>query len=89
VHPPEARDSDRSTGHLYEWQRFSSKWLPVPSLQPTCFAETFQFKDWGIGLEFRNIRRLADFFKKTCELYPDSSLQTDNVLLNGDHVITQ
>jgi hypothetical protein len=40
---------------------FSSQWLP-------------QFKDWAIGLEFRNIRRLADFFKKTRELYPDSSL---------------
>ena len=28
------------------------------------FAKTFQFNDWGIGLEFRNIRRLVDFFKK-------------------------
>lgn len=53
------------------------------------FAETFQFNDWGIGLEFRNIRRLADFFKKTRELYPDSSLQTDKILVTGDHVITQ
>ncbi|HWY54224.1 MAG TPA: nuclear transport factor 2 family protein [Terriglobales bacterium] len=54
-----------------------------------CFAETFQFNDWGIGLEFRNIRRLADFFKKPRELYPDSSLQTDKILVSGDHVIAQ
>jgi len=53
------------------------------------FAETFQFNDWGIGLEFRSIRRLADFFKKTRELYPDSSLQTDRILVSGDYVITQ
>ena len=53
------------------------------------FAKTFQFNDWGIGLEFRNIRRLADFFKKTRELYPDSLLQTDKILVSGDHVIAQ
>jgi len=53
------------------------------------FAETFQFNDWGIGLEFRDLRRLADFFKKTCELYPDSSLHTDKILVSGDHVITE
>jgi SnoaL-like polyketide cyclase len=53
------------------------------------FAETFQFNDWGIGLEFRNIRRLADFFKKIRELYPDSSLQRKQILVSGDHVIIQ
>jgi len=53
------------------------------------FAETFQFNDWGIGLEFRGMRRLADFFKKTRELYPDASLQTDKILVSGDHVIIQ
>ena len=53
------------------------------------FAKTFQFNDWGIGLEFRNIRRLVDFFKKPRELYPDSLLQTDKILVSGDHVITQ
>jgi hypothetical protein len=24
-----------------------------------CFAENFEFKDWGIGLEFKNRERLA------------------------------
>ena len=53
------------------------------------FAETFQFNDWGIGLEFRDITQLADFFKRNRELYPDSSLQTDKILVSGDHVIVQ
>jgi hypothetical protein len=26
------------------------------------FAERFQFNDWGIGLEFTDRRRLAEFF---------------------------
>jgi hypothetical protein len=43
------------------------------------FAEDFSFKDQGIGLEFNDKQRLAEFFQKARELYPDSSLQTDNV----------
>lgn len=54
-----------------------------------CFAESFQFNDWGIGLEFSNRRRLAEFFQKTRELYPDSSLQVDMILVSGNHAITQ
>jgi hypothetical protein len=53
-----------------------------------CFAEKFEFKDWGIGLEFKNRERLAEF-QKTRELYPDSSLQTDTIFVSGDHVITE
>jgi hypothetical protein len=40
-------------------------------------------------LEFTNRERLAEFFQKTRELYPDSSLRTDSVLVSGDYVITQ
>jgi steroid delta-isomerase-like uncharacterized protein len=54
-----------------------------------CFAEEFEFKDRGIGLEFKNKERLAEFFQKTRELYPDSSLQTDAIFVSGDHVITE
>jgi hypothetical protein len=53
------------------------------------FAEGFHFNDRGIGLEFTNSRRLAEFFKKSRELYPDSSLRTDTVLVSGDHVTVQ
>jgi len=54
-----------------------------------CFAENLEFKDRGIGLEFKNRERLAEFFQKTRELYPDSSLQTDAIFVSGDHVITE
>jgi hypothetical protein len=53
------------------------------------FAERFQFNDHGIGLEFTNSRRLADFFKKARELYPDSSLRIDGILVSGDHATVQ
>src|ERR1700730_2052442 len=54
-----------------------------------CFAEKFEFKDRGIGLEFKDRERLAEFFQKSRELYPDSSLQTDTIFVSGDHVITE
>jgi hypothetical protein len=44
------------------------------------FAEEFQFKDRGIGLEFNHPRRLAELFEKSRELYPGSSLQTTTSL---------
>src|SRR5262250_2820292 len=54
-----------------------------------CFAEKFQFNDRGIGLEFNNPRRLAEFFRKAREFYPDSSLQIDRVVVSGEHVTTE
>jgi steroid delta-isomerase-like uncharacterized protein len=53
------------------------------------FAEEFQFKDHGIGLEFKDKERLAEFFYKTRELYPDCLLQTDTIFVSGDRVITE
>ena len=54
-----------------------------------CFAEKFEFNDRGIGLEFKDKERLAEFFQKTRELYPDSSLQTDRIVVSGDYVVTE
>ena len=54
-----------------------------------CFAEKFEFNDRGIRLEFKDRERLAEFFQKTRELYPDSSLQTDRILVSGDYVVTE
>jgi steroid delta-isomerase-like uncharacterized protein len=54
-----------------------------------CFAEKFQFNDRGIELEFKDRERLAEFFQKSRELYPDSSLQTDRALVSGDYVVTE
>jgi len=54
-----------------------------------CFADEFTFNDHGIGLEFNDKERLAEFFHKTRELYPDSFLQTDAIFVSGDRVITE
>jgi steroid delta-isomerase-like uncharacterized protein len=53
------------------------------------FSEKFRFEDYGIGVEFTDKERLTEFFQKTRELYPDSTLQTDTIFLSGDHVITE
>jgi ketosteroid isomerase-like protein len=53
------------------------------------FAAGFRYRDHGIGLEFSDKQRLSEFFQKTRELYPDYSLQTDEVFVSGDRVITQ
>src|SRR5215475_35325 len=53
------------------------------------FAEEFQFKDHGIGLEFKNKERLGEFFEKTRELYPDYFLQTDTIFVSGNRAITE
>ena len=53
------------------------------------FAEAFRYADHGIGLEFKDRAGLAEFFSKTRELYPDSSLTTDRVFTSGDHVIIE
>jgi hypothetical protein len=54
-----------------------------------CFAEEFSFKDHALDLEFQNKERLAEFFRKTREPYPDSLLQTDRILVSGDDVVTE
>ena len=53
------------------------------------FADEFRFTDHGIGLEFKDQQRLAEFFQKTRELCPESVLQTNTIFLSGDHVITE
>ena len=53
------------------------------------FVEKLTFKDHGIGLEFKGTERLAAFFQKTRELYPDSCLETDTIFVSGEHVIME
>jgi hypothetical protein len=54
-----------------------------------CFTADFRYKDYGIGLEFRDKERLTEFFRKTRELYPDYFLRADQTFVSGEHVITQ
>jgi SnoaL-like polyketide cyclase len=53
------------------------------------FWRRVHFKDHGIGEEFRDKERLFEFFQKTRELYPDSFLETDTILVSGDHLIME
>jgi steroid delta-isomerase-like uncharacterized protein len=53
------------------------------------FAEEFTFKDHGIGLDFNDKVRLAEFFQKTRELYPDSFVQVDTTVSSGDWVFVE
>ena len=53
------------------------------------FAEEFRFNDYGIGLEFKDKERLAEFFRKNRELYPDAELQPDTIFLRGDRVVAE
>src|SRR5262249_38191666 len=53
------------------------------------FAEVFRFRDHGIDLEFNDKARLTEFFCKSHEFYPDSSLLADRVFRSGDDVIVE
>src|SRR5262249_16117659 len=53
------------------------------------FADQFSFKDHGIRLEFNTKDRLAEFFRKARELYPDSLLQTESIFVSGSNALTE
>src|SRR5215469_404968 len=53
------------------------------------FDDQFSFKDHGIRLEFEAKDRLAEFFRKARELYPDSLLQTERILVSGSNALTE
>ena len=53
------------------------------------FADEFSFKDHGIRLEFNTKDRLAEFFRKARELYPDSLSQTETIFVSGPSALTE
>ena len=53
------------------------------------FADEFSFKDHAIRLEFNTKDRLAEFFRKARELYPDSLSQTETIFVSGPSVLTE
>jgi hypothetical protein len=53
------------------------------------FEEEFTLRDHGIGLDFNDKVRLAEFFRKTREFYPDSFVQVDTIFVSGDRVFVQ
>jgi steroid delta-isomerase-like uncharacterized protein len=54
-----------------------------------CFNDKFTYNDHGLGLQFKDKKQLAEFFRKTQELYPDSSLHTDAFFQTGDRAIME
>jgi len=53
------------------------------------FADQFSLKDHGIGLEFNEKDRLAEFFRKARELYPDTLVRTETIFVDGQHALTE
>jgi hypothetical protein len=51
-----------------------------------CFAKNLMFNDYGIDLEFSDKQRLTEFFQKKWELYPDSFLTSDAMVVSGEDV---
>jgi steroid delta-isomerase-like uncharacterized protein len=52
-------------------------------------ADQFSFKDHAIRLEFNTKDRLAEFFRKARELYPDARLQFERIFVNGANALTE
>ena len=55
----------------------------------TDFDDEFRFKDYGIGLEFHDKKGLAEFFRKTREFFPDTSVHINAIFVSEDHVICE
>ena len=53
------------------------------------FADQFSFKDHGTQLEFNTKDRLAEYFRKARELYPDSFLQTEGIFVSGSNALPE
>jgi steroid delta-isomerase-like uncharacterized protein len=53
------------------------------------FADQVSFKDHGLGLEFNAKDRLAEFFRKMRELYPDTLVRTEAIFVSGQHTLTE
>ena len=53
------------------------------------FADSFTFKDQALTLEFTDKLRLAEFFEKSRELFPDTALEIVSLWEVGDHAIAQ
>jgi hypothetical protein len=53
------------------------------------FNDTFAFSDRALGLEFVDKGRLAEFFSKSRELFPDNVLEVICIHECGDEVIAE
>jgi ketosteroid isomerase-like protein len=53
------------------------------------FDEQFKFTDHALTLEFTEKTRLTEYFQKSRELFPDTTLEVVRVMESGDHAIAE
>jgi hypothetical protein len=53
------------------------------------FGDQFVFNDYGIGLDFRDRKRLMEFFRKERTLYRDSKRHLNAIFVDGSHAVGQ
>ena len=53
------------------------------------FDERFKFNDHALALEFTDKLRLAEFFEKSRELFPDTTLEVVSLFENGNHAVAE
>lgn len=53
------------------------------------FGEDFVMRDYGLDLEFRDKSRLADFFQKRRDLFPEVHFNLENILADKNIVVLQ
>jgi ketosteroid isomerase-like protein len=49
----------------------------------------FRFSDHALALEFMDKARLTEFFEKSRELFPDTTLEVISLFEDGDHAIAE
>jgi len=49
----------------------------------------FRFRDHALALEFMDKARLTEFFEKSRELFPDTSLEVISLFEDGEHSIAE
>lgn len=55
----------------------------------THFDDCFRYNDHALGLEFTDKPLLTEFFEKSRELFPDTTLEIVSLFEDRDHVIAE
>ena len=53
------------------------------------FADDFAFNDYALDLQFTDKGRLTEFFRKACELFPDTVVELVSTFECGDYAIAE
>jgi len=53
------------------------------------FADDFEFNDYALDLQFKDKKRLTEFFQKPFELFPDTAVELVSTFECGDYAIAE